>query len=76
VLEDNTASQDPASYRFIEKLLDPNDALSRYVRSLHVKSFRGDDNSYCMNTELLRACLVSMQKLDMFRFAIPSISED
>jgi hypothetical protein len=68
VLEEDTEYQEQTSFRLIERLLDPFDALKNHVRSLHVKSFKGNDDSCCMSTELLLACLQSIRKLDSFRF--------
>ncbi|KAF1842755.1 uncharacterized protein K460DRAFT_134131 [Cucurbitaria berberidis CBS 394.84] len=67
ILEDND-QHDLASYRFIERLSNPGDALSQHVRSLQIKSFRGDHESFCMNTELLAACLNSLERLSSFNW--------
>jgi hypothetical protein len=72
VLQEDNVSQEQASYRCIERLLDATDTLRRYVRFLHIKSFRGDEASLCMNTQLLLACLRNAQKLESFRCAISS----
>jgi hypothetical protein len=72
VLQEDNVSQEQASYRCIERLLDPADALRRYARFFHVESFRGDEASLCMNTQLLLACLRNARKLESFRFAILS----
>jgi hypothetical protein len=69
VLEEDTVSQERASYRFIERLLDPRDPLRHHVRFVHIKSFKGDEDSSCMNTKLLLECLHNVQKLDSFRSA-------
>ncbi|KAF2831759.1 hypothetical protein CC86DRAFT_143063 [Ophiobolus disseminans] len=66
VLEDQGEKREQATYRFIERLLDPTDILRSHVRSLHVKSFYGDDQSACMNVQLLAACLRSIEKLHAF----------
>jgi hypothetical protein len=62
-------SQEQASYRCIERLLDPTDALRQLVRFLKVVSFKGDEASLYMNTQLLLASLNTVQKLDSFRYA-------
>ncbi|KAH8732644.1 hypothetical protein GQ44DRAFT_696217 [Phaeosphaeriaceae sp. PMI808] len=63
---DDNLFQEQATYHYIERLLDPTDASRQLVRFLHVQSFRGDKESYCMNTELLLACVRSIRKLDSF----------
>ena len=68
VLQEDEDAQEQASYRFIERILDPTDTLRRHVRSLGVKSFKGDDDSSCMNTQMLLACVRSIDRLDSFRF--------
>lgn len=70
VLEEDTVLQEQASYRTIERLLDPTDALRQHARFFHVNSFKGDLDSSCMNVALLIACLRNVRKLDSFRFAI------
>ncbi|KAH7061653.1 hypothetical protein BKA63DRAFT_573366 [Paraphoma chrysanthemicola] len=66
VLEEDNDAQEQATYRFIERILDPTDALRRYVRSLVVRSFKGDDASSCMNSQLLLQCVQCIAKLDSF----------
>jgi hypothetical protein len=56
-----------STYLFIERLSDPTDDLSRHVRSLNVASFKGDNESCCMNTDLLLSCLNGVQKLESIR---------
>ncbi|KAF2133042.1 hypothetical protein P153DRAFT_393974 [Dothidotthia symphoricarpi CBS 119687] len=65
VLED-TPLRENSSYRLIERLVDSSDTLSRNVRDLQIKSFKGDDGSYCLNSKLLIAALHSLHKLDSF----------
>lgn len=60
--------REAATYRFIERLSSPADNLSRYVRVLEIKNFKGDDDSCCMNTGLILACLNGLMKLDSFRW--------
>ncbi|KAF2028107.1 hypothetical protein EK21DRAFT_90930 [Setomelanomma holmii] len=66
VLEEDNDAQEQATYRFIERILDSTDALCGHVRSVRVRSFKGDDASSCMNTQLLQACLRSINRLDSF----------
>ncbi|KAH7068485.1 hypothetical protein FB567DRAFT_585166 [Paraphoma chrysanthemicola] len=70
VLEEDNDAQEQATYRFIERILDPTDALRRYVRSLVVKSFKGDDASSCMNSQLLLQCVQCVAKLDSFSWHV------
>jgi hypothetical protein len=74
VFEEDDAIQEQATYRCIERLLDPSDTLRQQVRFMQVRSFKGDDDSLCMNTGLLLACLINIRKLDAFRFACPKLS--
>jgi hypothetical protein len=69
VLEEDTVQHERASYRFIERLLDSDDILSRYVRTIQIRDFRGDDESSCMNTQLLSACVNTIKKLESLRSA-------
>ncbi|KAF2847562.1 hypothetical protein T440DRAFT_188977 [Plenodomus tracheiphilus IPT5] len=75
VLQDDD-DHELASSGFIERLQNPLDTLSQHVRNLHVKSFRGDDESCCMNTNLLLTCLKRLRRLDSFSwdcdFPIPN----
>lgn len=68
--------QEQASYHFIGRLLNPDDSLRRDVRFLRVKSFKGDNESSCMNTELLAACINSIPKLERFRCAFFAFNEN
>lgn len=61
------ASHEQATYYLMRRLSDPNDNISHYVRTLQVKSFQGDDESYCINTQLLLAALYGIHKLHFFR---------
>jgi hypothetical protein len=67
IMLDDNEENEMSTYRFIERLSDPTDDLSRHVRSLQVTSFKGDDESFCMNTDLLVSCLNGVQKLDSIR---------
>jgi hypothetical protein len=71
VLEEDNVIQELATYRCIERLLEPSDTLRQHVRFMHVRSFKGDDDSLCMNMRLLVACLLNIRKLDTFRFVYP-----
>ncbi|KAF1912223.1 hypothetical protein BDU57DRAFT_542086 [Ampelomyces quisqualis] len=66
VLEESNVFQEQASFRSIERLLDPADNLRRHVRLVKVNSYKGNEESFCMNTHLLVACLRSIQKLYTF----------
>ncbi|KAH7357323.1 hypothetical protein BKA66DRAFT_473378 [Pyrenochaeta sp. MPI-SDFR-AT-0127] len=65
VLEDDD-QHELSSYRAIERLGSPKDPLSQHVRSLHVKSFKGDEESFCMNQKFLLVCLNNIQRLRSF----------
>lgn len=70
VLEEDNDVQEQASFRSIERLLDPTDALRHQVRFLHVRSFRGDEGSLCMNARMLQDCLKCIHKLDSLRYVL------
>ena len=71
ILEEVYGVKEQASFKYIERLLDPSDALRLQVRFLQVKSFNGDEESFCMNTRLLHECLRCIHKLDTFRYVLP-----
>ncbi|KAF9699845.1 hypothetical protein EKO04_002678 [Ascochyta lentis] len=54
------------TYRRAERLTDASDKISHFVRDLHIVAFRGDDESYCLNTRLITECLNRLQRLDSF----------
>ncbi|KAJ4372011.1 hypothetical protein N0V83_003784 [Neocucurbitaria cava] len=68
ILEDDD-DHELASYCLVERLKSLQDPLRRYVRSLQIKSFKGDEESFCMNTKLIGACLNNIEKLDSFTWA-------
>ncbi|KAH7379260.1 hypothetical protein DE146DRAFT_309608 [Phaeosphaeria sp. MPI-PUGE-AT-0046c] len=70
VLEEDNFAQEQASYRCIERLLDPTDALRHQVRFLRVRAFNGDEGSFCMNTRMLQDCIKFIHKLDSFSWDI------
>ncbi|KAF2270489.1 hypothetical protein CC78DRAFT_528248 [Lojkania enalia] len=52
--------------RFMDRLLDPNDKLSRHVRNFSVTSYEGDDASYCFNSSMFVRLLEKFQGFDNF----------
>ncbi|KAF2186943.1 hypothetical protein K469DRAFT_120042 [Zopfia rhizophila CBS 207.26] len=56
--------------RFIERLLDPNDKLSRHVRDFTVASFEGNDASSCLNSSLFVKLMDGFQGLDSFSWNV------
>lgn len=54
------------TYRLTERLKDPSDKLCHYVRDLRVVGFKGDDESYCLNTALILDCVRRAYRLNTF----------
>jgi hypothetical protein len=69
VRSDNDTSEQ-VTYRFVKRLLGAPDRLSYYVRDLQITAFRGDDNSYGLNTYFLTESVCNLYKLDSLRFVI------
>jgi hypothetical protein len=78
VLGEDYDTEERASYRIIERILDSSDPVRFHVRKLSVSSFKGDENSSCMNARLLVDCIRSIHKLASFGYvSLESIrSED
>ncbi len=57
------------TYRLVERLTDPSDELCHYVRNLHFFGFKGDANSFCLNSSLILECLRHVQRLDSFSWS-------
>ena len=55
--------------RLAERLNNSSDKICRYVRDLSVVGFKGDDESYCLNVDLIVRCLHSVHKLDTFSWS-------
>ena len=55
--------------RLAERLNNSSDEICRYVRDLSVVGFKGDDESYCLNVDLIVRCLHSVHKLDTFSWS-------
>ncbi|KAH6638451.1 hypothetical protein C7974DRAFT_160861 [Boeremia exigua] len=56
------------TYRLVERLTDPSDKIRYHVRALNVVDFKGDEDSYCLNTALIADCLRHFQRLDIFNW--------
>jgi hypothetical protein len=56
-----------ATNRFIERLTNQRDTLSRHVRHFTVASFEGEDDSSCLNVQLFVKLMAGFQQLNSFR---------
>lgn len=56
-----------ATNRFIERLTNQRDTLSRHVQNFTVASFEGDDDSSCLNVQLFVKLMAAFQQLSSFR---------
>ena len=54
------------TYRLAERLKDHVDQLRYYVRSLRIVNFKGDADSYCLNSALIVKCITRIQRLETF----------
>jgi hypothetical protein len=68
VLGEDHDTEEQASYRIIERILDSSDLVRFHVRKLSVRSFKGDEDSSCMNIRLLVDCIRSIYKLASFGY--------
>ncbi|KAF2705339.1 hypothetical protein K504DRAFT_537404 [Pleomassaria siparia CBS 279.74] len=56
--------------RFIERLTNSRDTLSRHVRNFTVASFEGDSSSSCLNTDLMVNLMQGFQGLTSFSWNV------